>query len=125
MEILLIDETEDTPEVKFNKNNGLLQISGVSIPENAVTFYEPLKEWLHIYSKTPHPTTVLNVKLSVINTSSSKLLMDVFAILEELKQSNNDVHVNWFFQENDEDIHEMGIEYSENFELPFELLVED
>jgi hypothetical protein len=51
-----------------------------------------------------------------MNTSSSKLVQDLLHTLEMVK----DAKVVWYYQEDDEDMEEMGKEYAELTNLPFE-----
>jgi len=44
MEALSIDGTAKTPSVKFDGQEGVIEIKGRSIPENSIEFYKPLVE---------------------------------------------------------------------------------
>ena len=49
MEILDIRGTTDTPKVLFDPDNNIFEISGRSLPEDVITFYQPVIEWLDDY----------------------------------------------------------------------------
>ena len=46
MEKLIIEETEDTPEIILDPEQNIFKISKISVPENALDFYKPVLEWI-------------------------------------------------------------------------------
>ena len=122
VEKLEIKETFDTPYINFDPLNGELRIEGKSYPANVTEFYEPVFSWLNEYFKQPAYETTLHLKLDYFNTASSKILMDLLYKLEDIhNRFNYKIKVVWHYPEDDEDIYETGLEYSELIDLPFEL----
>ena len=117
-----IQGTDDTPKVILepNEDNPIFEISGRSLPEDVVAFYEPILEWLDEFAQEPLEKTVFDFKLEYFNTASSKLLLDVLLKLEDMYDDGNDVLVRWHFPEDDEDMEEAGEEYADIVEVPFE-----
>jgi hypothetical protein len=113
MENFFLEGTSKTPLLEFKKTEGRFLIKGRSIPENSVEFYKPLFEWLDNYSKEPQENTVLDVKLEYFNTSSSKCLVEIFRKLEHLQDSGKNVLINWYYEEDDEDMQESGEDFQE------------
>ena len=111
MELINIDGTPKTPTVNMNPQTGVVEIKGRSIPENSIEFYKPIVDWLEEYAKGPAAKTVVNVQLEYFNTSSSKCILDVFKKLEVLKKDQQDVIINWYYEEDDEDMLEAGEDY--------------
>lgn len=122
MESLLIESTQKTPLVNFDSNSGVLEVKGRSIPENSIEFYKPLVDWLEEYSDTPYDKTVVNIHLEYFNTSSSKCILDVFKKLEAIHKNNNDVNINWYYEEDDEDMLEAGEDYESIIRVPFKMI---
>ncbi|HBI82054.1 MAG TPA: nuclear pore complex subunit [Bacteroidales bacterium] len=122
MELLNIDGTPKTPTVILNPNTGVIEIKGRSIPENSIEFYRPVVEWLDEYVKNPQPNTVVNVQLEYFNTSSSKCILDVFKKLEVLRKNQKDVIINWYYEEDDEDMLEAGEDYESIIKVPFKMI---
>ncbi|HRE74466.1 MAG TPA: DUF1987 domain-containing protein [Flavobacteriales bacterium] len=122
MEDLHIEGTTKTPEIHFEASTGILEIKGRSIPEISVEFYQAAINWLKDYIQSPQDTTVFNARLEYFNTSSSKSILDLFKILEELEHSGKKVKINWFHIEEDESMEEAGEEYKILLQLPFEIL---
>ncbi|MDY6801439.1 MAG: DUF1987 domain-containing protein [Bacteroidota bacterium] len=122
MESISIEGTPKTPAVSFNAETGVIEIKGRSIPENSIEFYRPLVEWLEEYSKNPKKLTTVNIQLEYFNTSSSKCILDVFKKLESIKKARNDVIINWYYEEDDEDMLEAGEDYESIIRIPFKMI---
>jgi len=122
MEPIIIEGTPKTPSVKFDEKEGVFEIKGRSIPENSVEFYKPLNEWLDNYMQTPLEKTVVNIRLEYFNTSSSKCILDVFKRLEAIHKTKHDVEINWFYEEDDEDMLEAGEDYDSIIKVPFKMI---
>jgi hypothetical protein len=122
MESLVIDGTQKTPSVNFDAAKGVIEIKGRSIPENSIEFYKPLVEWLEKYKISPTTQTQVNVQLEYFNTSSSKCILDLFKKLEDIAKAKNDVIINWYYEEDDEDMLEAGEDYESIIKVPFKMI---
>jgi hypothetical protein len=122
MEPIVIEGTPKTPSINFNSQAGVFEIKGRSIPENSVEFYKPLVDWLEVYRESPLPKTVVDIRLEYFNTSSSKCILDVFKKLEAIHKSKNEVEVNWYYEEDDEDMLEAGEDYESIIRVPFRMV---
>lgn len=116
MEIINLEGGEDTPKIILDKNNGIFEISGRSLPEDSSEFYQPILDWLEAYAKDPNDKSEFVFKLEYFNTASSKLILDVLSKIEEVENAS----IQWYFHEDDEDMEEAGEEFSELVEIPFE-----
>lgn len=117
-----IKETSKTPRIVFDGDVGVLELYGRSIPENSLEFFEPLHEWLVEYSQNAQEKTIIEMKLEYFNTSSSKCILDLFKRLESMNGIVTDVHVNWYYESDDEDMAEAGEDYVAIVDLPFKLI---
>ena len=123
MELLNIEGTPKTPTVNFDSANGVLEIKGRSIPENAIEFYKPLVDWLSEYANASKSTTVVNIQLEYFNTSSSKCILDVFKKLEAIQNSKlSGININLYYEEDDEDMLEAGEDYQAIINIPFKMI---
>lgn len=120
MENLTLEGTPKTPTVSFSKDAGVLEIKGRSIPENSIEFYKPLLDWIGEYGGVAKAETEINIKLEYFNTSSSKCILDVFKKLETL--SNTKMTINWYYEEDDEDMLEAGEDYQAIISIPFKMI---
>lgn len=122
MEPISIEGTAKTPTVKFDASSGVMEIKGRSIPENSIEFYKPLVDWLDEYSNSANEKTEVNVQLEYFNTSSSKCILDVFKKLETINKGKSAVTINWYYEEDDEDMLEAGEDYQSIIRVPFEMI---
>jgi hypothetical protein len=123
MENFYLEETSKTPKLSFNWQSGHFLMSGRSIPENSIEFYRPLFEWLDEYVRSPKEKTIFDIQLEYFNTSSSKCLVEIFRRLEKLGREK--VHINWFYEEDDEDMQESGEDFKEIIDIPIQMTLLD
>ena len=124
MAVFKQEGTPKTPTILMYDQQGVLELSGRSIPENSIEFYKPILDWIESYGSTgPKSETKVNIKLEYFNTSSSKCILDFFKKLEGLaKTGKTKINVNWFYEEDDEDMQEAGEDYQSIIEIPFSLV---
>ncbi|HBS85064.1 MAG: nuclear pore complex subunit [Bacteroidetes bacterium GWF2_38_335] len=113
-------EKEDSPFVIMDAENNNFMISGKSLPEDTFSFYGPILAWLKEYSANPNPKTEFNFKLIYFNTATSKSIVDILILLENIKKCGHDVIVKWHYPEDDEDIQDSGEEFANIIDIPFE-----
>jgi hypothetical protein len=118
---LIIEETQDTPKVVFDRLNGVFEISGRSLPENAIKFYTPILRWLEEYISAPNPNTCFEFKLDYFNSASTKKIFEIVTILETLAVNNAAVIINWYYSKDDELIKSKGEEIKEMIDVPFDV----
>jgi hypothetical protein len=119
---LNLEGSPKTPTIEFNSGSGYLLIRGRSIPENSIEFYKPLIESLELYNNTPQSNTKVDIQLEYFNTSSSKCILDVFKKLEAINAGDSEVVINWFYEEDDEDMLEAGEDYQAIINIPFKMI---
>jgi len=122
MKNFIMASSKTIPEVVFDVESGVLNISGRSLPEQAHELFKPMLEWIELYSKEPKEVTTVNITLEYINSSSNKYLLLVLKKLEELHLAEHKVVVNWYYEENDEDAMESGEEYRDLLKVPVNIL---
>ena len=115
MEMLKIAQTDETPEIIFDKTSEVFLVSGRSLPEDSISFYTPVFQWLKHYAEEPNSVTEFVFKLEYTNTASSKMVQDLLTALEKIKG----VTIVWYYHADDEDMEAMGHELSELVEVPF------
>ncbi len=115
MYILMIEGSDDTPRIHLDKDQQVFEISGRSLPEDSVNFYNPVMDWIVEYTKAPNPATDFIFKLDYFNTSSSKIILDLLKLLKEIKG----IRIIWYSIEDDEEVAEAGEEFSEQVDIPF------
>ncbi|MDM8564610.1 DUF1987 domain-containing protein [Candidatus Halobeggiatoa sp. HSG11] len=117
--------TKYTPEIYFDANTNILGVKGESYPENITEFSSPLFSWLENYLESlGEKTFTINIELIYFNSSSSKMLLDLFDLLEEeVNDNDKNIVVNWIFDIENDAAQEYGEEFQEDLEiLPFNLV---
>lgn len=102
-----------TPYIKLNKDEGIIEIKGRSIPENTVEFYWPFNRWLSEYSKTPASQTTINLALSYLNSASAVVITRLMQLLDNMIGLQSEVTVNWYYEKGDIEMMNMGKDYQE------------
>ena len=114
-----LEKTSHTPFIKFD--NGVLVISGRSIPEDSTIIYDPLFEFIENYIKNPLPLTEINISLEYANSSTNRSLMTVFELFEGIYADGHDVKITWYFASADQEMFELGSDFKGLIKLPFEI----
>ncbi len=120
MEHLYIEGTKMTPNVILDSDKKVYSITGNSRPENPLEFYKPIFKWLTNYLEKTEEKTVFEVQLYYFNTSTSKVLLDLFELFEKFAEIK-DIHVVWYYQSDDEEMQEAGEELLDLVELSHEI----
>ena len=115
----MIKGTAETPEVVMNKQEGLISLSGRSLPENPRIFYGPLKEWLREYAKNPAEKTKVVFDMEYFNTSSSKMILELLDIIRDFYNDPNKLEFEWHYMEDDEDMLEAGEDFASVADVKF------
>jgi hypothetical protein len=73
-------------------------------------------EWLENYfDGNAAAKTVVNMEIIYFNSSSSKLFFDFFDVLDE-NSKDNEIEINWIYDEENESAEEAGEDFIEDFE---------
>lgn len=120
METLKILKTEETPAVELNTACNNFMISGKCFPENPLQFFEPIMHWFENYIQNPQTNFTLHLDFSYLNSSSSKMLFDIFLMLENTMDKSN-VKIYWYCQEDDL-MQEQGLYLKAQTKINFEML---
>lgn len=125
MKNLKVNSTPKTPEVYFGAKEGDLVVTGISVPEDSLGFYNPLISWLKEYAKKPASTTNFTFKLAYVNTSSLQALYDILFLLDEMDGKASKVIVNWYYLKDDDDMKEVGEDLQEALSSKFSFFAVD
>ena len=113
-----LEKTEHTPAIVLDATAGTISITGDSYPEDSFEFYKKIIVWLKEYFQQPKDTTIINIDLPYMNSSSLKVYFDIFDIFEKSALKGNSIKVNWIYLEDNDIAQETG----EDFQLDFENL---
>jgi hypothetical protein len=95
-----------------------------ALPIYTSEFYTPIFEHLRNYlAGITDQTVTVTLYLTYFNSSSSKILINLFDLLEESAGVAKNITVNWLYKEGDTDAREFGEEFAEDLEsLAFRLV---
>ena len=108
MNKLHVEQTLQSPKIDFDPETGILEIKGKSIPDRTVDFYTPIMNWIEEYVNNPAPTTTCNFRLEYYNSRTKKYLIEMMKAVNKLTEQGNELVVNWYYEEGDEDVQETG-----------------
>ncbi|MBL4716605.1 MAG: nuclear pore complex subunit [Bacteroidetes bacterium] len=114
--------TRNTPQVNFDHDKGLIEMKGRSIIEMPDIYYRPLLEWVKKYSENPPAKTTAIFNIEYLNSGSHTALQDILLMLNEINKEGHEVQVKWYYEEVDEYIKEIGLEFETSLSLPIELI---
>jgi len=117
-----ITGTHQIPEIILDKTNNKFELSGPSLPEDAIEFYKPILEWIDAYIENPNERTEVTFKIDYYNTASSKMIFEIIKKFDMLYGLKQDVLINWHYPDDDEDMQEAGEDFSSIVSVPFELI---
>jgi hypothetical protein len=116
MENLYIAATPSSPEVNFDFAQHHLSVRGESYPENAAAFYGDIIKSLRDYLTLCTDTSItMDIALAYFNSSSTKMLFNIFEALNDAQRAGNKITVNWYHDEEDDTMLEFGQELSDDF----------
>jgi hypothetical protein len=114
---LNITPTIRTAQVSFDSNQGILEFSGISIPENADAFFQPVYNWLEKVQTSHKGDLKVRINLTYFNTSSVRHLLIILKTLITAFPKN--IKIEWIYESDDEEIRERGEQLSEVVKHPF------
>lgn len=122
MVALTITPTLRTAGVSFDTHSNVLDISGISIPENADAFFQPMYDWLEQIVKVHKGQIIVRINLTYFNTSSVRHLLIIIKTL--IASYRDTLKVQWVYEADDEEIRERGEQLSEVVKFPFDFVSE-
>lgn len=133
MEKLVIEPTFNSPSVILDPESSQFNFSGESRPENVRKFYLPILEWLDSFAKEQTEMSrsarssnlLVRFNFEYFNSTSAKYILDIFKALNVLNDLGIDILVKWLYEEDDEDMLEVGEEMSRMSKLEFEYINTD
>lgn len=131
---LNIPATDKSPKILFDPLKKIFEMEGNSRPENVRDFFYPIIDTLREYfnsiaqdrkviSDLEEMPLKFNFKLDYFNSSSAKFISDILVILRDAKEKGIQFKVNWYFNEDDDDMKEAGEDFSDMISFPFNFIM--
>lgn len=109
--------TKHTPAINLDPDQNILEFKGECYPENVAELSAPLFSHLDEYLKNLEYNQIftVNIELNYFNSSSSKMLMNLFDQLEdEVANKGKHIVVNWIYDADNDTAEEFGEEFQED-----------
>ena len=132
METLNIQGDEINPTIILNHTESKFSISGESRPENPLKYYEPVFKWFNEYFNYAYIlndlgnskntlSKKLTINLDYFNSTSAKVLFDLFALLKTTGADKFKImfEIDWQYYIDDTDMLDAGKEMEEMCGLKF------
>ncbi len=114
MEPLLIEATKNSPRVELNPN-GKISMKGRCFIEDSFTFFSPV---IKIFKNNNFGAVNIDIQLEYLNTSGLVQIFNLMTLIKD-KYVPARITINWFYEEGDEDIYEVGKTIESQINLPF------
>jgi hypothetical protein len=117
-----IAPTENTPKVVLDPV-GVIMIKGRSMIKNAGEFYKQVEEWIDIYVRNPEDLTRVDICLEYFDGVNALIFTSLLKKITEVKLKDKMVVLNWYYEEDDEDILAQGENISLVLNIPFNYIM--
>ncbi len=114
--------------VILDPDNERYEISGESRPEDVSDFFMPILNWLDEFGvdldekegRDKAGQMEFNFNIDYFNSTSATFILDIVKKIGKIRSTGNDIMVKWHYEEDDEDMLEVGKEMSRLVKFPFE-----
>ncbi len=130
---LNIPATAKSPRVLLDTEKNIFEIQGNSRPENVRDFYYPIIYKIRKYFEKVIDKNMVdefneksfrfNFKLDYFNSSSAKFISDILVLIRDFTEEGLNLKVNWYFTDGDEDMKEVGEDFSDMISVPFHFIM--
>ena len=115
-----IPPSKRSPLVVFEDNR--LFVVGRSIIEKPSEFYNPIFNWLREYITQTGEIVSIYFAFEHINTSSIKWIYVIVKEFFETKELSDKLVIKWFYEEEDDDVEELGHVFSVLLQKEFDIV---
>ena len=122
MNALIIPGGRNTPSIWLEPAAERFEIAGVSSPENASEFYQPIFDWLTIHLPRLEERPVFHFRLSYFNSTSLKAIFQMLKLLKEAATMGPQPIVRWYVEEDDEFMTESAEMFTQLLDMKFEIV---
>ncbi len=115
-------QTQNTPEFIFNPK-GIIKIKGRSLIVDNTEIPKQIMNGFEAYISNPPETTLVIIAMEYLNSFSTTMIVSILNKLSQAILKPKKLSVRWYYEENDEDMFELGKYISEISDIPFEFVM--
>jgi hypothetical protein len=119
---LHILQTHNTPEVILSPE-GVIKIKGRVLMVNNTEIPEQMMNGFEAYFSNPPETTDVIIAIEYLNSFSTTILVSILKKLSQVILQPKKLAIRWFYEEDDEDMLELGKSISEVYNIPIEFVM--
>lgn len=124
MAVFFKKSTKTTPEIVIDSDNKYFKLSGISRPEDVRSFYFGTIEALPmLFQKDGEKEVTMDFELTYFNSSSAKFIADLMVEGKKAIEQGIPCNFRWFYFEDDEDMLEVGNDFSDMIGVPFQFII--
>jgi hypothetical protein len=109
--------TGNTPEFLLN-SDGIIKIKGRGLAGNDPAVVQSIMQWIDEYLKSPAEVTYVIIAMEYLNSLSTTFLVSILRKLTGVAIQSGKLDIQWYYEEDDEDIIERGEFISASFRIP-------
>jgi hypothetical protein len=114
--------TVNTPEFLLN-SDGIIKIKGRGLVGSNSEVVQSIMNWIDEYLTSPSEITYVIIALEYLNSLSSALLVSILRKLTQVNIQSGKLEIQWYYEEDDEDIIERGEFIAEAFKIPIKFFL--
>jgi len=119
------ERTDLTPYVLIDEEKEYMKLEGESYHENVIAFFKDINQWLSEFLGKNFNTLTFDCELVYFNSSTVKVLLNMFLDMDNSKNSKN-ITVNWITTQKNEIIIECGEDFKEDIKnIKFNIIIKD
>jgi hypothetical protein len=114
--------TDNTPEFLFSPD-GMIKIRGRGLFGNKTETTEQLGNWIDEYVTNPAEITYVIIAFEYLNSFSTTILVSMLRKFSQVLLQSGKLVIQWYYEEDDEDILERGQYISSTFDIPIKFIM--
>ena len=113
---LEMKSTYATPYVLIDEKKHYMKMEGMCFHENIIDFFKDIIHWLESYLDSDiFEKLVFDCNVRYFNSSSSKILFDMFYLMNSHALDGKDIVVNWIMNKDDDMLAELYSEIENDY----------
>jgi hypothetical protein len=113
--------TKNSPEIRLSPD-GIIKIFGRSMGANTAEISEEIDKWIDSYVLDPADVTCIDIHLEYLKGTDLKFYISLLKKICTVRLKYKKCIINWYYEEGDEDMLEMGESISFLLDIPFNMI---